>query len=111
MEVPRKKPGRRWRFAPAWLRGNADDRLGFERLNCCLQDALRCQPFSAGAFELIGRNFLRDLFEKPVDAVSKSVLEIAHAAEDGVGVDGFLEVAGGVERQLAPHVFQDESAA
>src|SRR6185369_5423216 len=49
-----------------------------------------------------------DLLEEFVDAVAESVFEIPHAAEDRVGEDEFLQVAGGVERGLAPHVINHQ---
>ncbi len=67
------------------------------------------EALCAGAVDLIGRDAFGDLFQELVDAVAECVLEVAHPAEDRIGVDAFLEVARRIERRLAPHVLDDKA--
>src|SRR6185437_3084912 len=51
------------------------------------------------------------LFEKLVNAIAKRVLEIAHPAEERIGIADFLEIPSRVQNELPPHVVKDESPA
>src|SRR5450756_1886548 len=107
IDPPVSKPSLR---LATWL-VNADDGLRFERFDGGLQDSLSRETVGAGAVDLLRRHAFAHLLEKEMNAVAERVLEIAHAAENRVGVDPLDQVPGGVERRLAPHVVDDQTPA
>ncbi len=68
------------------------------------------EAVGAGGVDVLRGGVGVELFDEAGEAVAEGVAEVAHAAEEGVGVDGFFEVAGGVEGGFAEHVVDDESA-
>lgn len=93
---------------PSWLQ--IHNRLGLQRLDRRRQHLLRRQAVRAAAIDSFGRDAVGHLPQEAMNALAECVFEIVEAAEERISIDRLFHFAGGVERQLAPHVIKHEAS-